>query len=370
MKSIASDRLHNLDLLKFIALLLVIFIHNFYLNDNILLNKTGITTFNYCIRIIVNLGVPIFFSVNGYLLFSKDFHLDKHLKKTIKIFILLVFWMVIVTTSLIPVYTDTTKNFIIILLGVKSGSKWLGYLWFLYSLILLYIFFPILKVVFDNNKKIFNQFFIIVFFSTVGIKLIEMVFQLIELFIIQKELLKLILGFINKINITYGASWGVHLLFFMTGAMLYQFKDKVNTTKCKIIALSLSFISIIIFMVYAYLMSSIQNELYKGNFVYNSIFMEILLISIFILSFSCNNNSKNNMMNKIIKIITKNSLGIYLIHWIISKYIRFLFINIYQINIFDNLFSNIVLVIIILMISYALTLIIKKIPVLKRLVEI
>lgn len=101
-------------------------------------------------------GVPLFFMVNGALLFNSQFDLKKHIKKTISLIIVLLILGII---SLLVFFRIYKFNYSIInitdlcsyLLGNYKFSIPTGHFWFIIALVSLYIIFPLLKICYDST---------------------------------------------------------------------------------------------------------------------------------------------------------------------------------------------------------------------------
>ena len=96
-----KKRYANIDLLKAIAILMVIALHAGLFNTAFI-TSSGISIssiIQFIFRMVAE-GVPIFIFVNGFLLINKEkFDLKLHLKKTLKIFLVLICWSAILTIS-------------------------------------------------------------------------------------------------------------------------------------------------------------------------------------------------------------------------------------------------------------------------------
>lgn len=70
-----------IDLIKTIAIIMVIILHSGLLKTDFIMLKSGRSMIQFAVRIISE-GVPLFVMVNGFLILHKDkFELKKHLKK-------------------------------------------------------------------------------------------------------------------------------------------------------------------------------------------------------------------------------------------------------------------------------------------------
>ena len=113
---------------------------------------------------------------------------------------------------------------------------------------------------------------------------------------------------------------------------------------------------------FAIVISNLQNKTYSETFNYASAFMPVILIGMFAITYTYQNREK--WYDKLIENISKNSLGIYLIHIIVVRILNLLFVG----NV--SLVLRVIKVILVFTISYILTLIIKKIPKLNKLIEL
>lgn len=149
-----KNRYHNIDIMKFFAIIFVIIYHSCYVNMSYGSSIAGFL--NYIFRPFIATGVPIFFFANGFLLIEKKFDLKKHLTKTFKLIVVTLVWGVINIVALMPLKNQylTVKMVISYLWNWKSG--WINHFWFMGALISIYFFYPLVKNAFDNNRKIFN----------------------------------------------------------------------------------------------------------------------------------------------------------------------------------------------------------------------
>ena len=103
----SDERFAGLDLLKAIAILLVVFVHD---NDIFIdfLSKADVwTVTNYGLYSLIALCVPILFLVNGALVMNKPFDAKRFFLKTLKIAALTVIWGILTLTALMLLHGDT-----------------------------------------------------------------------------------------------------------------------------------------------------------------------------------------------------------------------------------------------------------------------
>ena len=83
-----QKRIQYLDIIKVISIFLVVFCHFVLLSETVPANILMVACWS---------GVPMFFMVNGALLFTRPLKLEKHIRKTILIYIVLVAWRLILS---------------------------------------------------------------------------------------------------------------------------------------------------------------------------------------------------------------------------------------------------------------------------------
>ena len=107
-------------------------------------------------------AVPLFFMVNGALLLRKPIDVKKHYKKVIHLILVTILWKIIYIVGSLLVgrifSNDLTPLNIITTLTSNNNIKSVPteHLWFMYSLIGVYIILPFIQTFIGNNKKRYN----------------------------------------------------------------------------------------------------------------------------------------------------------------------------------------------------------------------
>ncbi|MBR3153599.1 MAG: acyltransferase family protein, partial [Lachnospiraceae bacterium] len=140
-----AKRIDFIDLLEFLAMTLVLLYHCTTYDFNILESASVSVLLGYYFRAILSAGVPLFFFANGYLLFSRESILEKHVHKTIRLIILTVIWGFINVLLLMPIEGQQLSGREIIRTVWSWKSGWINHFWFLGVLICLHFIFPVLK---------------------------------------------------------------------------------------------------------------------------------------------------------------------------------------------------------------------------------
>ena len=148
-----KTRIIYLDIIKILAILLVIFNHShFYITNNTLFeNGLHITLFDFC-----KIAVPLFIMVSGALLLGKETsYKDIFCKRIWRVLVPLI----IVTAIFSLMYGDNIKDFIYYLFFGYNDNYNPYHLWYLYMLIVLYLMVPFIQKMIqefkDNDYKYF-----------------------------------------------------------------------------------------------------------------------------------------------------------------------------------------------------------------------
>lgn len=358
----AKKRYANIDLLKTIAIFMVVVLHSGLLHTNFIAIKSPASYIEFSIRLLME-RVPIFVMVNGFLLINKQFNLKKHLLKTWHIFLLLIIWsfIYVVISSLIYNIPINMKNVFLEVITTNISSKYTGILWFLQNFIALYLLFPILKVLHDNNKKIYNYSFIIISIFTVGTNFLYLTNNIIECKTSWNGL-KYLLSYISKFNIITN---GYFVFYFMLGGYIFEHRNKLkfNVNDKKIIAIIiLGVLAWLLAITYGIYISHIQRKMINDTFNYSTIFLCITILGVYCLT--SNYQNTGNLINRIIESIGKNSLGIYLVHMLVIRALKSIQ---FQQNLFIQRFGFLLLVFII---SYIIVVLVKKIPYINKIISL
>ena len=139
MNAIENKRNANLDLIKIVACICVVGLH-------------AVGMGNYTLYYLCDCGVPLFFLVNGYLLFSKDkIDYPYILRKIFKIVKVVFFWNLIITVPVLIFRRKVVNPFKLSFDSLlQKGYLW--HFWFFGALILIYLVLPILHHFFFQNK--------------------------------------------------------------------------------------------------------------------------------------------------------------------------------------------------------------------------
>ncbi len=359
-------RMDGLDLLKAWSILMVIALHVPLFYANFMVEKKPIQAVQYVLRLMSE-GVPIFIFVNGYLLFrGRELNLQKHFRKTGRIFVLMLLQGTIFCftgTLWKVIYEHTSWNFNLRnllrwLLGTNLNSDYTGILWFLLYLVGLYLVFPILKTVYDRDQQIFRYAFGLVALFTVGVNTLDLLIDFLNLWT-PAELLVEFRNFVKRFSAINSGVLGSYLLFFMLGGMVRQFEETLMRHRGRWIALGFGAWGVS--AAFGLMMSILSGETYRENMNFTSIFMPIWLIGLFVLTRPY--QARNGIAGRLWMSLGRNTLGIYFIHimvlWVVTSLIPYYTVK-----------ERVIDYVLVVSVSWILAVAVGKIPGLRRLVQL
>lgn len=345
----SKQRNYSIDILKFIASIMVIAIH---VESNYRFLEFTPGTLLWDVSILINIfckwAVPIFFMSSGYfLLNAKNFEYKEFIKKRFSK-VLIPF---IAISFLFTIHYQYLSGEISLKWGLIGLIKnLLGYptsahLWFLYPILAIYILMPVFKGILDNLDS-----------------------KLILIIILGCFLVKTIIPFTDIIASGQSNYWreiplvvNSATLYFILGGYL----GRVSLNKNFKLGLYLSTTIIMILSVFAvYKVEILYNRNLEVLFDISSINNLLLSVALFVffkdIEFRKLSNSK--IFIKTMKILSDVNFGMFLLHPMFIDYTKSIFS---KGNIVVELFTQTIMVYII---TVVIVCIIKKIPIIKRIV--
>ena len=358
MKSLdcsTKHRIYYFDYVKVLCIFLVVFIHRPWLDHSILSNFSVI---------ICSISVPLFFMVNGALLFNKPFNLQKHVIKIIVLFISVEIWRLIyllasLLTNQIALDTLSKSQIWYFFCGSQNIDRVpTPHMWFTNALLFLYFLFPVLKICYDHCKDVLIFFILICFLFFQGIEELNCILAYVTSFMGLSEV------HLNGIRSTISplTNYGHFLVYFVIGGFLHLYSAPQNDTKPipKYILISSIFIGFLwdLFAKYMQCHSIIWTGVsFKNGYLKIGTFL--MCVGIFLLFSQNEKFFSNTRVNTVISFISSRTLDIYYIHMFFAALARdYLFPHL---NI-SNIFINSLRAIIIIAISLAIGSIIRKVP--------
>ncbi len=344
-------RIYYLDILRVIACMAVVMIHA----------SSGYVTkdfggFNFWVGNVFDsfarIGVPLFVMISGSIMLDKDYsYNNKLIKHIVKLIIFFIFWSAlydIVYNIMVPLFI--THEPINILKIIGNFFKGHFHLWFIYMIIGMYLILPLLRLwVKDENKKYVEYFIILAIVFTFIVP------QIINIGSNYSSIFEYIQKIIDCINMNYV---GGFTTYFILGWYInnYDIKNKK-------VLYTLGFVSALVTIIGTGILSITTGQPIQ---LYGDITINVLLYSVMIFVLVKNRYKKeNNHENKLISIISKNSLGIYAMHPVIIASIS---IILESINMNVAIINIPITYILAFVISFIGTYIFSKISILKNVV--
>ena len=327
-----SKREYSFDILRVISMCMVIIIHvsNVYSRSyGIISNQSFL--FSLIFNTISRISVPIFLMISGALLLERDFNKKKYLNRIKKFIILTIIWDIIYLVWEYYYLGITYNNFYKLLL-----EPFRAHLWYLYTILIIYIIQPLLKIILEkSNKKIKIVLLILwLLFSTISIKI----------------------SFIANYFTIF-----CYIGYFIIENYLYKYLKKNELKKYTLPLSILIVISYGISIVLNYMFSRRYNMFYNLFFAYRTPFIIIATFSFFTIIVSNNNKKISNFIIS----LSDLSFGVYLIHGIFLDITVKSFIY----GSINSLIGIPLFFIIILISSLVSVFILKKIKYIKKIVE-
>lgn len=289
-----AKRVLWLDIIRVLAAFMVVFIHSPKVIEGMSSN-IFYAMYNY----IMLPCVPLFFILSGYLLLPiKDNMFSFYKKRMVRICCPLFFWSVVILLI-------TYKNWVEFLQGIcyiPFCQKANGHYWFLYSLISVYLFLPIVSVWLKSAKQKEIQFMLYLWILVSVMPYVNIILP------------KVFDGEGNYSNILYYNAG--FLGYFLLGYYLKNYSDKVSLFKSFILMMFTSCFSLFLIILNKrnVLEIPLMNPYLQTDVIFQSIFIFIFIQKV---------GNKLCFMENIIKFLAPLTFGLYLVHGLILKYITF-----------------------------------------------
>ena len=351
-----KKRYDGIDLLKCIAILMVIALHvpllHFYMNG---VEGSVFRKVQFALRIIMQ-PVPYFVAINGFLMLKKrSFDLKAHIRKTLTMILLFFIWasILVVLARVIAGEGLTLKQFCIYVFETGDGTgNYAGVLWFMEGLISVYLIYPLLWKSYQEDFQSFRFFFVALSILVLGVSCLEMIRNAIH-FDMDTEVLDQFIGLCRRFRTEIG---GWFLFYFCLGGMISHDLDGFLKKRNVMILTGLA--AWAVSYAFAYYMSARQGSMYDPSFNYESVFTAAFIVSMFALALPY--QASGRPLSKLLLGIGRNTFGVFVIHkifiWIIDKH--------FEVFSFGERLATCLVV---LAASYLLTLLMNRIPGLKKL---
>lgn len=291
---------------------------------------------------VVRFCVPVFVMLTGVLLLAKKYELNDFLKKRfLRIILPFLFWSLIYAlvslNDKISAGNHEMSFFEIVkwlISQLKNGSSL--HLWYIYMIIGIYLFIPIISKWIQNATEKEILYFIFIWLFT--------------LFINQPVLSK----FRVNINLTYFSGF---IGYVVLGYYLSVKSFAISKLVIRIISLFLILTGVTITIFGTYFLS-LQNNSFQEYF-YNYTTLNVLIASIGVFMFFKNVEISNPLFIRIANFISQYSYGVYLVHVLVLRFMGAMEINY---NFINPIFAIPLVTILCLLISISIIYIVNKLP--------
>lgn len=321
-------RKYSIDILRIISALAVIIIH---VVSAPVANAIGTVPASleqslHLIHILMKWSVPVFFMITGYCVLSKKECSYKYSFSHVGKYIGVLFTVGLFYALLEQVFAFRTFNLDILkisLFNVISGNLW-DHMWYVYAIIGVYLVLPVLHSFFQQGEKNIYILTGLLFLFTILVPTVQ-----------------------GILPVGIDFPFGGYLFYVCFGGLVAKCHISKNVYGCSVICAVISVVYIILTHV-------------TRDFGYNSLAVAVIAMSVFLLV------SKLDIKpNEIILKVSACTWGIYLLHPFFINII----LKLFKIDLLTTLpyLKLVVFLIVIAVMSYVATYILRKIPFIKKL---
>lgn len=357
-----KTRLHHVDLLKTLAMVFMLMYHGTLYRYDILAGGDGLTLLRFFFRSILSACVPLFFFVNGYLLFGKSLDLKKHTYKCIRFGVVVSVWMLLLLLIMQPVRGEYLTARQVYDMFWSLQMNWNNHLWYIGVLLCIYVFFPLLKCAYDGNKPVFYWFTAGSFLLVFGNVLLNEL-STVAGWVLNRRVVFDDFNFFHILTPYASGYFGMGLVYFCLGGVALALQPRLEAVCAKrrnAIAAILLLISCVLLGVLGYGYSVLGKQLWDTVWNgYDTVFTACMVLCLFVLSLSWKRESK------LLRVVSANTLGIYLIHDVVNRILLPVF---HSVVLLRSVWGTFVYALVLLTICTVFCLVLRKIPVLKKLI--
>ena len=332
----SAKRIINVDLIRILSCLGVIGLHCF---------QEHLMSINLIVYRLCGFAIPMFFVLSGYFLATKENDVKSSLRRISKVLIVIILWNLLfwfiysiknLLTAQIIGFMDLSKS---ILKGfIQQGRFW--HFWYLAALILVYALLPLISRLLRKKQQIIILWAVLL---SIGV-----ILQILSEFVLHLSIQRFVLQPLRL------WTW---IQYFLLGGVLRISYDKWHGRKKE--SLIMVVVTTLVVQLWQSLMGNQIAVLY-GEAFYDSIFTVLWVISIFV--FVMNMEVGNNL-EKFVATVAPCTMGIYIIHPLLIRYMK-------RVLFPDSFIKSFLLFIILTCISFGITYVFRKIPGLRRLVNL
>lgn len=299
-----KTRLEYINWIRAIATISVVVLH---VASNNWYGYVGSANWNVftCYLAATRFSVPIFVMISGVLFLRKEYSISVkrlYLHNIGRMLVFLVFWHVVyqVYNTLVAGESLGVQSFVNIVKNLLNGQTQV-HLWFVYMIIGIYMICPIFKIFVTHASKQMIEYFLLLFF----------VMGCLPNFLgsFGYESLNMIATNLNKLSISTASGY---IGYFILGYYLETYPLQ-KRKRIMVYALGIASLVLTIFLTYHKSVSAgTYIETYLGYTMPN-----VFIMSVAVFVWFKSLDYKDGIVQRIIKLISDNSLGIYGIHMLI-----------------------------------------------------
>ena len=301
------ERTYYFDYLRIAATIAVIFLHVAAGG----INSCSIGSFNWNVLNIYDSftrwSVPIFVMISGSLFLNKEFTIkEMFFKYGLRIITAFCFWSIVYVGYFI-VTSDKKSTLTQLLARFITGEY---HMWFCFLIVGLYITVPLIKKI-TEDSSLLKYFLILSFLFSI---MVPFMLEIIKP--ISADIYNACKTAVGHANISFVCGY---ILYFVLGYYIYI------TDFNKYIRWIIYFLGVLGFIATAYY--TYRDSVSTGNLVlyYNNLSINVFLEAVAVFTFAKYNINvafKRESVNKLVRLISKYSFGVYLIHIIILDILR------------------------------------------------
>ena len=318
-------RYHFIDMMEFVGMLCVLIYHATLFPYNFpAAPGVGLYRFYYILRGFLSVCVPLFFFANGFLLLGAEMDLKKHLMKMLRLVFYTFLGGAVILVPLMYIQHEplSFSEYLNALWTFRQG--WINHLWFMGALICIYVFFPLIKTAYENNFKAFCWFmaaaavltFGNVFLcscATVGLDLLGRADHVVEF------------NVFNMFNPFWGM-FGYSFVYFCAGGLARRYLPKIEALmdrarwKMNAGAVGVIVLSTVCLGLWGMYCTHVGGALWDNVWEgYDTVFTFLNVLAVGVL---CLNYKAAHGWGRAIRLVSENTLGIYIFHIVFSRLMR------------------------------------------------
>lgn len=360
-----DGRILFIDLMKTVAILLVLSFHAENYSFDFLREGAGpVLYLRYYCRALLSCCVPLFFFANGYLLLHRDMDLAKHIRKILRLILLTGLWAVIDTVLLLLAKGGVTSvaGLKAFLLEEEWREGWINHLWYIKALIVIYLLFPLIKTAYDRSRGSFLFFTAAAAVLTFGNKFINIAASLGGHVLLSGNRIYA-LNWFDGLNLFRGI-YGYSFVYFCAGGLAEELLDRCRCLRSPRACVGILLVSMGGLFAAGVALSRMKNELWEIVWEgYDTVFTFVNVLCIYALCTGY--RGRREGLRRAIAAVSANTLGIYFCH---GFYNYLLIPRLEGTAWLSNIPGNLLITCLLLLLSLGTALLLRRIPVLRRLV--